>query len=196
MILKKVRLFFFVMAIMAFTTGATIRRTFVAITPDSSLYIKGTTNVNTFSCRFDVENINNPVHVDYYKEGNRIKFDETALVLNVDCFDCGGRGINRDLRDILKSEEQPHIFLFLKEIKPIESTAAYKVVLDIEIAGETNTYEVPVEVEKDNKLLIKGDLNISLPDHNIAAPSKLFGLINIHENVEISFKLGVKEIRN
>ncbi|WP_047247357.1 hypothetical protein [Maribacter thermophilus] len=196
MILKKVTLFFSVMAIMAFTTGATIRSTYVAITPDSSLYIKGTTNVNTFSCLFDVENIDNPVRVDYHMEGDRIKFDETVLVLSVDCFDCGGRGINKDFREILKSEEEPHILLSLKEIRPIADHEAYEALLDIEIAGETNMYKVPVKVEKDNSLLIQGDLNVRLPDHNIEAPSKLFGLINIHENVEIAFKLGIQEIRN
>lgn len=192
--LKKVTLFFSVMTIMAFTTGDTVRRTFVTITPDSSLYIKGTTNVNTFSCLFDVENIDNPVRVNYHMEGDRIKFDETALILNVDCFDCGGRGINKDFREILKSEEEPHIFIYLKEIRPIEDNTAYEALLDIEIAGETNIYKVPVKVEKDNSLLIQGDLNVRLPDHNIEAPSKMFGLINIHENVEIAFKLGVEEI--
>ncbi|SHJ98770.1 hypothetical protein [Pseudozobellia thermophila] len=196
MMLKKVSLLFAVMAIMAFTTGATLRSTYVAITPDSSLYIKGTTNVNTFSCLFDVTNIDNPVRVDYHREGDRIRFDETTLVLNVDCFDCGGRGINRDFREILNSEEEPHILLALKEIRPIADKTAYEALLDIEIAGETNVYKVPVKVEKDNSLLIQGDLNVRLPNHNIELPSKMFGLINIHENVEIAFKLGIEEIRN
>lgn len=181
---------------MAFTSGnPKPKSTFVAIT-SGTLAIRGTTNINSFACHFDVGNINNPVRVNYYAEGDRIKFDQTALVLSVDCFDCGGRGINSDFQELLKAEEEPHIYLTLKEISPLKNSTAYKALLDIEIAGKSNRCEVPVAVEKDHSLLVKGDLKLCLSDYKLEAPKKLFGLINIDDNVEIGFQLALREVDN
>ena len=178
----------------AFTNSdSAIQNTSVLITPESSLIIKGTSNVNTFSCLYNIQKIKNPIPIIYHMEDGKMKFKKTVLVLNNTCFDCGGKGINTDFKKILKSETHPQIFLFLKEITPLENSTAVEANIIIEIAGVPNCYKIPVEITQDNDMLITGDLKVSLGDYQLKAPKKLFGLITVNDIIEISFKLKVKE---
>lgn len=194
MIFKKVLLFVSVLMAMAFTNrDSAIKNTSVFITTESSLLVKGTTNVNTFTCRFNINKFKNPIPVIYYLEGDKISFNKTALILDNNCFDCGGKGINSDFQKILKSDEHPQIFLFLKEISQIENGKDVYTSIDIQMAGLTKNFKVPVKIKKNNNLVITGDLALKLSDFNLETPKKLFGLISVNDKIEIFFELAVKE---
>ncbi|MEN3324390.1 hypothetical protein VP395_11680 [Mariniflexile soesokkakense] len=192
-----IRRFMFLVSIvtaLAFTTrDSIIKNTSVIITTESSLVVRGTTNVNTFSCAFNINKFKNPIQVFYKVEEGEIVFNKTALVLDNNCFDCGGKGINSDFQKILKSEKHPQIILSLKEISQLENKLEVKALVDIQIAGITKGYKIPVKVKKNNGILVTGDLAISLADYDLEAPKKLFGLISVDDKIEIFFQLTVKE---
>lgn len=177
----------------AFTNrDSAFKSTSVILTSESSLLVKGTTNVNTFSCAFNINKFKNPIHVMYKLEDAKMKFTKTALVLETNCFDCGGKAINSDFQSILKADKYPQITLLLKEITNFES-ADIQAVIDIQIAGVTNSYKIPVKLKKGNVIQILGDLNLSLANFNIKPPKKFLGLIAVNDKIDINFQLAVKE---
>lgn len=194
MIIKRIIFLISIVTALAFTTrDSIIKSTSVIITTESSLVVRGTTNVNTFSCVFNINKFKNPIHVNYGVEGGKMVFKKTALVLDNNCFDCGGKGINSDFQKILKSDKYPQITLFLKEITPLENTLDVQASINIEIAGIVKAYKIPVKVKKNNDMLITGDLAISLDDYGLEAPKKMFGLISVDDTIQIFFQLAVRE---
>ncbi len=104
--------------------------------------------------------------------------------------------INKDFKNVLKTEEYPQISLRLKEINQADTSKNLNVLVNLQMAGLTKPYHIPVEVIKTSKetLLIKGGLNISLKDYNLESTKKLFGLITIEDNIEIDFSLIAREV--
>ncbi|MDD7884426.1 YceI family protein [Flavivirga sp. 57AJ16] len=183
-----------VFMVLAFTNGdATLKSTSVIISSESSLLVRGTTNVNIFTCEFNINKFKNPIQVIYHVEGNKIIFDETALILDNDSFDCGGKAINNDFQKILKSNKYPHISLLLNEITHFDNELDVRASIDIEIAGTTKNHKIPVKIKKNNGMLITGDLVVSLTDYNLEAPKKFFGLISVNDEIKIYFQLAVRE---
>ncbi len=172
---------------------ATVKSTAVVITEKSSLTVKGTSNVNSFSCVFDINDIINPMPIVYHNGGDKITFQKTTLVLDNTSFDCGGRGINKDFQKTLKTEEHPQILLSLKEIKPTENPTTVEATVAIEIAGLSHNYVIPVEIGAREKLQVAGRLNVQISDYKLKAPKKLFGMITVDDDLEIVFRLEIKE---
>lgn len=194
MIIKRIVFLISIVTALAFTTrDSTIKRISVIITTESSLVVRGTTNVNTFSCVFNINKFKNPIQVNYHVEGGKMIFNKTALVLDNNCFDCGGEGINSDFQKILKSDKYPQITLFLKETTLFENKLDVQASINIEIAGIVKGYKIPIKVKKNNDMLITGDLAISLYDYGLEAPKKMFGLISVDDTIEIFFQLAVRE---
>lgn len=191
--MRRVVFIVFILAALAFTNKDTaVNNTSVVVSSKSTLVVKGTTNVNSFSCVFDSKRLKNPVSVTYFSNGDKFKFKETALVLDNGCFDCGGKGINRDFQKILKSESYPQIKLILKETSSLEDKDNVQTLVDVEIAGIKREYKIPVTVKKNTGTLISGGLKIRLSDYNLEQPKKMFGLITVDNEITIDFNLVVE----
>lgn len=190
--MKKLILFLSIFIAFAFTyRDSSFQNTLVVLSSESTLNVKGTTNVSNFSCTFNVDKFKSPIQVYYKIEANKMVFDKTILVLDSNCFDCGGKAINNDFKKILKAETYPHIKLYLKEISLKENSKEVNALVNIEIAGITKSYKIPVKIK--NNLLINGSLDISLADYKLESPKKLFGLIAVNDKISINFQLDVKE---
>ncbi|WP_194767699.1 YceI family protein [Tamlana sp. I1] len=193
--MKKVLFLVLMCTVFGFTTRDTnVESTAFKVAPESTLSVVGTSNVKGFECDYNFIEFKSPIPVYYHIEGHKIKFTNSALVLNNINFDCGGKGINRDFKDIIKTKKHPHIRLILKEIENYKKQNNVQVVVDITMAGVTNTYKVPIVFNKTEKLEVIGNLNLLLDDFNIETPSKLFGLVKIDNHVEIAFKLFLEEV--
>ncbi|MDO6768053.1 MULTISPECIES: YceI family protein [Cellulophaga] len=174
----------------AFTNSDTaLKRTQIHISKNSSLLIKGTSNVNSFKCYYNIKKIGNPIPIQYKFKDENLKFENTLLTLNNSCFDCGGRAINNDFNKILDSNNHPQLFLTLQEINPIKNTTSVEANLAITIAGVTNNYRIPVGIENGINMQVTGDLSLSLNDFNLKSPKKIFGLIKVDDTINIFFKL-------
>lgn len=194
--MKRVLFFISILMAFSFTNSDTIAKsTAVVVTPESSVLVRGTTNVSTFTCDFNINQFKNPISVDYYIEGNKMIFNKTALVLDANCFDCGGKAINKDFKKVLKADKYPKISLYINEISEINSISRVQASIDIELAGVTKNQNVLVnikEAEADN-ILITGDLRLRLSDYNLEAFKKFMGLVYVNDEIDIYFQLNVKE---
>ena len=166
----------------------------ILITSHSQLQINGTSNVTDFKCGYNIKNLNEPIRIHYEKADNLISFENSELILENNEFDCGGRGINKDFHGLLKSEMYPNIILKLKEIKlnPKKKNTA-DALIEIEIAGTSRSYLMQTEFSNENDWLISGQLHLNIQDFDLKAPKKMLGLIVVSEEIEIVFKLVVRE---
>ncbi|PKD20629.1 hypothetical protein APR41_13210 [Salegentibacter salinarum] len=164
----------------------------IDILPDSHLTIKGTTNINDFECEFNTLRFKNETFkVHYTENGDILYFKNSVLPLENVYFDCGNRKINKDFHELLKSEEHPEILLKLKKID-MRGEGNSIVTIGFTIAGVNNDYKFPVEITRDQQLCFDGKLKLNIKDFNLEAPSKIFGLIVLDEEIEINFNLNVK----
>jgi len=167
----------------------------VKILEHSQINILGSTNVNSFTCELNVSEINSVVNVYYNKNQRKILFDNTALHIDVGCFDCGSRLMNSDFKELLKKDIYPEIVLELKEIamspKNNNDVLAY---MAIYLAGETRLYSFPLKVENEDQMHIYGCLSLTLSDFNLDAPTKALGLIVVSDQIEINIDLLVNPL--
>lgn len=166
----------------------------VLITNQSELNINGTSNVTDFKCRYNIKNLGAPIRIHYEHDDDVIRFENSILILENSGFDCGGRGINRDFHGLLQSDNYPEIILRLKEIKlkPHKKNTA-DALIEIEIAGIKNSYHMETEFENQQDWHIDGKLKLNINKFKLKAPKKMLGLIVVSDEIEISFKLVIKE---
>ena len=194
--MKKIVLLLIVFMAFAFTTNVMYNDTSVLITSESHLFIQGRTNVNKFKCEFNINQIDEPIPLYYKVTDNKMIFEKARLTLDNHCFDCGSKGINKDFRALLKSDEYPEIELHLKEIKKIETNPAeVNALLELYIAGKSKSYRMPLAIDDNENICVSGLLKLDITDFDLVAPKKALGLIVVSEDIEINFQLNFKEFK-
>lgn len=155
------------------------------ILPSSTLEIQGSSNVNNFTCVFDMEDIST-VSVNYNSQSH--KFESALVQFPVASFDCGGRMINRDFKELLQENKYPRLKLRLVEIEPIEEDKAL-VTLEFEIAGVRNLYKMPASFAvMKGYYSSKGHIELDIEDFGLQQPKRLFGMIVISNKIDVQFK--------
>ena len=172
--------------LLMFNLDSRVNTSKVKITSNSQLVIKGSSNVNSFACIYKQNLKNDEFLVNYVKESSKIHFQGAKMVLKSDCFDCRHKTINKDFKELLKSDVFPNIQISLKEITETKQYVLAKV--QIEIAGVTKDYVFPVSVIE-NESKVRGTARLSIKDFNLTPPKKLFGMIMVNDLVEIDFNL-------
>ena len=171
-------------------TKIMVNNTSVVILPKSELFIKGKTNVNNFTCNFNLNEINDPIPLYYKVVDDKIIFEKAKLVLGNDCFDCGSKGINKDFKKLLKTETYPEIKLHLKEINKVDQNQkTVNAKVKIFIAGKTKSYTLPITIKDNKDICVCGKLKINITDFDLEAPKKALGLIVVSDEIEINFNL-------
>ncbi|WOD42487.1 YceI family protein [Hwangdonia lutea] len=192
--MKRILLFFPMLIVLGFTYIETVKETAVHITPESSLIIKGKTNVNKFDCEFDVQNLESSIPVLFEIEDRKMVFKETQLVLSNSCFDCGNKAMNKDFYNLLNSDEHPNIILKLKKIEGhLSKNNVVNAHIDIDIAGVVNSYNLPLKFEGEETMNVSGVLNVNICDFNLEPPKKALGLIVVDDWIQIQFQLKIRE---
>lgn len=163
------------------------------ILPSSSISINGKSNVNSFSCSYP-----NPFpkvtlqHTSKLEEST-FKVNGDTLGLEISEFDCGKRGVNRDMRKTLKEKEYPTIDAWIERITLNDAGEAIAV-LSVSIAGVTNQYEMNIDETPDSEVMeIKGEQEIFLSDFNLDTPRALFGLVTVEDRFVVDFELNIKQ---
>lgn len=186
---------FILAGLLAFRTSETvIADTEVLIKESSSLRIIGKTNVNTFNCRYDINEIRDPLRVGYTAMNKTLVFNSAILKLKNEHFDCGGKLINKDFRKLLNTPEYPEVTIALRKVSPhprIKNN--YIAGVNIAIAGVTRQYDMFLKVIPGNDLAVKGVLEIRLPDFGLEPPNKALGMIRVKEDLVIEFLLDLEE---
>ena len=168
----------------------------VKIINNSTLHIYGTTNVNTFNCVLNFENVNSIVQTSYTLRNNRLFFENTELKLDNSCFDCGNNMMNKDFLEMLDSDNHPYITFQLKEVvvNPKQKDEIYAFA-SITLAGKTKLYSIPLTLKKIESIKAVGCLSIKLTDFDLEPPKKVLGLIVVNDEIDINFDLNVQALR-
>lgn len=171
------------------------RETTVRVSPDSEVVIAGTTNVNQFNCKYNLEELELPVRLVYDEKKEQIQFKNAGLKLANDCFDCGGKNINKDFRALLKSEQYPVVELKLLYVDtPSNGQKKIGVGMEIKIAGVTRIYETKLDCELERNICVNGTLPIKLTDFGLEPPKKVLGMIKVDNEIKVNIALQLNEV--
>src|SRR6056297_2462582 len=141
------------------------RETKVRVAPESEVVISGTTNVNQFTCKYNLEELELPIRLAYDDKAEQIQFSNAQLKLANDCFDCGGKAINKDFRELLRTEKHPQVELRLLYVDPPQpDDKKIGVGMEIKIAGTTRIYETTLYCEQQGKIRVDGTIPLKLTD--------------------------------
>lgn len=171
------------------------RETTVLVAQESAVTISGTTNVNTFSCQYNLTAMELPVKMIYDERSNRILFKNAKLQLANDCFDCGGKMINKDFKELLKTEIYPQIELKLLYVEPPrDGQKKIEVGLEIMLAGVSRHYETYLYCEEQSDICVTGTLELRLSDFDLEPPKKVLGMVKVHNDIKVNMALIMKEV--
>ena len=166
----------------------------IAVGAESEVVISGTTNINTFNCKYNVKPLELPIRLIYNEKNHRILFENAKLELANDCFDCGGKVINKDFRELLKTETHPQVELRLLYVEPPkQGDKEIKVGMEIIIAGVTRHYEANLKCEDQNNICVNGTLELRLSDFGLKPPRKALGIIKVDNDIKVNVALVIKE---
>jgi len=157
---------------------------------ESDLFIKGRTNVSTFTCLFDIAYLKECQEIVYSENTGEFSFKNAILVLDTHGFDCGSRPINRDFNTLLQTDEYPEVTIEVKKAQIVETGAI--ATLAIGIAGKVRDYKVPVNITQILQTHFKGALQLNLSDYALEMPKKLFGLIEVGDEIEVHFDISAQ----
>lgn len=159
----------------------------VIISPKSSVTIYGKSNVNSFQCNYNSMYLDDEITVTAIKSSSsKLNLKNAKIAIKSKGFDCGNKMITKDFKSILKSDEFDNIYIELKELDINNRFLMTK--LNVQIAGVDKDYVIPMAYsKKDNN--VKGTLRLNIKDFNLQSPKKIFGLIEVNDNVDISFDL-------
>lgn len=159
----------------------------VKIKEGSHLFIKGTSNVNKFTCNY-LKPIEPQIFtLSYQDHKNGWLLDDANLSLESASFDCGGRRINDDFEELIQTSQFPAIRIEVFEIMPEKSNLRAKIA--VSIAGVTKSLPVPVTLEKGKDVIYTSVLKLNIEDFNLDTPTKMMGLIKVNEEISIHVNL-------
>jgi hypothetical protein len=170
------------------------------IKKESQLRVSGDASIINFVCH-----LKNAFDMTPFKlKGNRVdelnRLSEGKIIVPIENLDCGQKGINEDMKELLKAEEFPQIILDFKELavakwKKEEKSGHFLSSIfskiEITLAGVPVVYPVHLNLVKidENNILASGSKKLKITDFNLKPKAYLFGLVKIKELIEIDFEL-------
>ncbi|MBK8556883.1 MAG: YceI family protein [Lewinellaceae bacterium] len=166
----------------------------------SRLFLKGTSNVNSFDC--DCNDVWPVQTLEVEQGGNHAAFRNTSLQYYHQKFDCHNGKIDHDMQKALKADVFPTIKIELLETWQDANTLQgeytdweeVKAKVKIFIAGHYKTYTIAGKVRKNgkNNLQLIGEKMLKMSDFGIDPPEAMFGLIKVDDDISIHFELKVR----
>jgi hypothetical protein len=185
--MKTIAIFLFTLLTSTILSSQNLEQKTLLISKESQLKISGDTNINSFTCVFNPQELPEKLSTRFRRNNQTLFFENTSLKLNAKAFDCGSRPINRDFEALIKAEKYPFIYLNLKELK-LQSQNSALISLNIEIAGIKKLYKVPVKIDN-LKSNYTGIIHLNIDDFKLEPPKKVFGLIKVKKEIQIEFNL-------
>ncbi len=169
------------------------------IEDNSHLQLKGTSNVNAFTC--DCEERYAPQSFEVEQQGETARFQNTSLKISTRKFNCHNDKIDHDMRKALKADKFPHIQIDLMETRQNlrQMQTANRNWFDVQakvkltICGVNRIKIIPAKAVmlSDNHFRLKGFHPINMSEFGIEPPTALFGLIQVNDQIDFHFDLYV-----
>lgn len=188
-----------VLCLYGWQTPDSVKKRF-QIDQESQLYLKGTTNVNTFTCdctdrfplkSFEVENQEGYAH-----------YQHAGVRLDTRNFNCHNRKIETDLQKAMKSEIFPYISISLVESWQDPKCATgdcpdwfvVKAKVRITITNVTKEHIILGKAKKigPNRFQLMGEKALQMSEFGIDPPHAMFGMIKVNDWITFHFDLNVQ----
>ncbi len=165
------------------------------VTPESELTISGHTNISAFHCKYTAP-LTDTVWIELEKESHIYRLRDTGVTLDVGAFDCGGKAINKDFRDLLRYDQDSTITVRLQSFQPAPKTAEKtlgSIFTSFHLAGSTDsrTIDILKRSEHHENIHYYGLTALDITRFGLDPPSKFLGLIKVNKNIQIEFNLNV-----
>jgi hypothetical protein len=171
-----------------------------SIVRPSSLLLRGTTNVNKFTCTCEEQFGFQELEVEIGHE--RSKFQDARLSMATRKFNCRNGQMERDLQRALKSEAHPRILIDLVEARyppeflknPDAGWFDVEARVSLTIAGTTKEKSLQAQATRlsETKFALKGARAIRMTEFGIEPPTAMFGLIQVDDQITFHFDLTVQ----
>ena len=189
---------FAVMLILLLGNSSFIEQGRWLIAPQSRLSILGTTNVNTFKCMLDSYTVNDTLEYSQGKKSIEMKITKNKMRIPVRSFNCGHKQITKDFLETLKSKEYPQLEISFRSFtnRSITDKSTVNGIVDITLAGTTKRFTVTyfARIPSTGVLLLTGKQAVNFSDFRLKPPSKMMGMIQVQESLEVEFNLMLKTI--
>lgn len=181
---------------MGFLPYAIVKKRY-SVEESSRLYIKGTSNVNNFTCYCEDQFGSQVFEAE--PKGYVTRFQQTKISLTTERFNCKNRKIDQDLQKALRSDQYPYIQVALSETQcdpryfQQASTGWWDVTakVRITIAGVSKDHTVYAKARMvgPKRLQVKGEKALRMTDFGIAPPVAMFGLIKVNDDITFCLDL-------
>lgn len=159
----------------------------------SRIEVLGSSTINDFICGTPEFGLiaNGKIYL------NKLVEKEAVIKIKVNSLDCGGSGINNDMRESLKSDKYPYIVYTLKDAVMFKSTGnkiVIKTTGKLSVAGKNKikTIYFTAELIGDSIYKVEGRKSISMLEFDIEPPTAFFGLIKAHPELLLNFYLKIR----
>ncbi|HOY06224.1 MAG TPA: YceI family protein [Saprospiraceae bacterium] len=163
----------------------------------SKLYLKGTSNVNNFTC--DCENRYGEQMVEVDRNGGYARFKNVDLTIPTKRFDCHNRKIDNDMQKALQADQHPNIRIKLvdaqQNAKCLEGDCKdwfdVKARVNITITGVSKEHTIAAKARtiSPNRFELRGEQALQMSTFGINPPEAMFGLIKVNDWISFHFNL-------
>ncbi|GGF66946.1 hypothetical protein [Wenyingzhuangia marina] len=198
--MKKIVIIFTIFTFLSFN-NKNINQTTLGVLPESEIIVSGKSNVNSFDCKYKIQDLSKPITVSFKQtkddeNKDQLEFTNAKFYLKNKCFDCGNNFINKDFNKMLRTEEYPKILIELLSVCVAEDGCSALANMGVNIAGIHHEYLVPIRFYYENNIYeVGGVINVNLDDFKIQSPKKVLGLIKVDNHVKVNLDLKLKELK-
>lgn len=165
----------------------------------SRLYLKGSSNVNNFTCDCGDQYPAQVMEVD--RKGGYAKFRNVSLQLKSSNFDCHNRKIDTDMQKALKADQFPHIGIVLidtwQDPKCLDGNCKdwfdVRANVNLTITNVTKLQSIAAKARilGPNRLELVGESAVQMSAFGINPPEAMFGMIKVNDWISFHFDLRI-----
>ncbi|MDX2279250.1 MAG: YceI family protein [Saprospiraceae bacterium] len=163
----------------------------------SRLYLKGTSNVNKFTC--DCADQYPEQILEAKSAGGYVQFQKGSLHLKTKKFDCHNRKIDADMQKALDADHFPTIKVALvdalQDIKCLHGgckdwfDVKANVLITIKETTNKEFLHAKVKIIAPDRLLVRGEKALQMSTFGVNPPEALFGMIKVDDWITFHFDL-------
>lgn len=170
----------------------------LSLTPESSIWLEGTSNVKNFKCSSKTLQATIDASADAVRAvltGDKaVKSVQFAVAEK--SLDCGSGSMNGHMLEALKEKEHPEISFKLVSYDLAKSDSGETGVLNgvLNINGIDQTIALPVTLKSETGglLHVTGKYELNMKDYGVKPPSLMFGTMKVGPKVTVNFDLLLK----
>ncbi len=168
---------------------------FATVISSNHLIIHGKTNINQFNCQY-FEPIKDSMIIEVGQHADFFSLHGAIMKLQTNSFNCGNAMMNKDFKELLKSDDFPEIIVRLLEFrlsKPDRPTIG-TLTAEFELAGQKaiKHFEVTQRKELAPPHYYAGTAQLDITEFGLEPPSKMMNLIKVNKMISVEFLLKLR----